>query len=270
VKHRAYLALTVAIALGAAPSRAAPTKAACAEAYQKGQEQRRDGELRAAASSFALCSDPACPSALRADCEPWRVQAEQSIPSLAIKVVGAAATVRLDGEPVVSGASIQVDPGAHVVRAEADGFETAELTLKVRAGERDVPVVLTLRAKPKGSPASPSASSSSSSSARPFPSSSLVFGVAGVAALGAFGFFGLRGDARKADLAACKPACDPARGDDVKRDYLFADASLGVGVLMLGLATYSFVTRPTASEARPPVALAVTTTGFALSLGGRF
>lgn len=266
---RRVFALVLTLSFATAPAvrgGAGPSKAACAEAYKTGQVQRRDGELRAAAKSFAVCADAACPTALRKDCEPWWKQAEASIPSILVQVSGAKATVRLDGEPIEPGKSIALDPGTHVVRAEAEGFEPAEATVKVRAGEHDVPVSLTLQPKPKAAEPTPTPAASS----RPMNGSTLAFGALGLLSIGAFTYFGLHGNAAKRDLESCKPACDPARVDDVKRDYVIANVSLGLGAVMLGIATYTFVTRPSVSDSAPQVGVAVLPGFASVSWTGRF
>lgn len=267
MSRRALVAVVTSslLAAPAARSDAGPTKAECAGAYKQGQVQRRDGELRAAAKSFAVCADPACPAALRKDCEPWRKQAEASIPSVVVQVSGTKATVRLDGEAIEPGVSIALDPGVHVVRAEAEGFEPAEATVKIRAGERDVPVPLTLKPKPKTAVAPAVAAPT-----RPLNGTTIAFGALGLASIGAFTYFGLHGDAAKKDLESCKPACDPARVDDVKRDYVIANVSLGLGVVMLGIATYTFVTRPSVQETAPQVGVAVLPGFASVSWSGRF
>lgn len=258
---------SVAISLASGPAFAAgPTKAQCAEAYKKGQIQRRDGELKAAAQSFAACAEAACPAALRKDCGPWQKQVEASMPSIVVRVKGAdQPTVRVDNEPATAGSAVQLDPGTHVVRAEADGFEPAEQTVKVRAGEHDVAVELVLVRKPPPAPPAPVAPP-----ARPIGGSTIAFAALGVVSLGAFGYFGYRGNGGKSDLEACRPACDPARVDDVRRDYLIANVSAGVGVLFLGIATYTFLTRPTATPPEPTVGFTALPGGGALTLDGRF
>lgn len=74
--------------------------------------------------------------------------------------------------------------------------------------------------------------------------SAVAFAVVSLVGFGAFAGFGLYGNSQKRSLETCKPACDPLRVDEVKRDYIIADVGLGVGVVFLGLATWSFVTRP--------------------------
>ncbi len=258
---------SVAISLASGPALAAgPTKAQCAESYKKGQVQRRDGELKAAAKSFAACAEAACPAALRKDCAPWQKQVQASMPSIVVRVKGAAQpTVRLDDEPVTTSGAIELDPGTHVVRAEADGFEPAEQTVKIRAGEHDIAVDLVLVPKQKPAPPPPIVPPT-----RPIGGPTIAFAALGVVSLGAFGYFGLRGMGRKSDLEACRPACDPARVDEVRRDYLLANVSAGVGALFLGIATYTFLTRPTATPSAPAVGLTVLPGGGALTLDGQF
>jgi hypothetical protein len=226
----------------------AQSKEACVAAYKGGQIHRKNGELLAARDDFEVCAQDACSAVLRKDCKPWLAQVEQAIPTIIVEAKDeaslaiAAPKVFFDGEPAkhhTPDGAFELDPGAHVVRVEAPGREPVERSVKLRAGEKSTSFAVTLApARPVAPP--PGAS-------RPIPGSTIAFGILGVAGLGAFAGFGLHGSALKSDLEACKPACAPARVDVVKRDYIIADVSLGLGVVFLGLATYTFVTRPAAA-----------------------
>lgn len=242
----AGLSILAALAAWSGGARA-QTKTECVAAYKEGQIQRKDGELLSARRSFEVCSSAACSPVLRRDCEPWLAQVKEAIPTLAVRATAAdgqplsSPRVLLDGAAaaIVAGSgALELDPGAHVIRVEADGFEPIEQSVKVRAGERSVPVDLVL------SPIRRPGSGDEPPPSRPVPASAIVFGALGLAGIGAFVGFGLWGNEQRARLEACKPACEPSRVDEVKRDYVIADASLGLGVASLGLATLFFFTRP--------------------------
>ena len=83
---------------------------------------------------------------------------EPRIPNLIIFVKGpASARVTLDGAPVSNallGVGRPVDPGRHLVRAEADGFAPVEATVNV-AEQKTEPVTLTLDHRVAGPPPPP-------------------------------------------------------------------------------------------------------------------
>lgn len=233
--------VTFAASCTLARGASAQTKAECVAAYKDGQLHRKNGELIEARASLRICSATACPDVLRRDCVPWLAQVSSSIPSLLVSVSGSdgraivAPNISLDAQAVTpsSDGSIETDPGAHLLHVEADGYQATAQAVKLRAGDRGTKILITLAPIPK--PVVPSS--------RPLPIAAIAFTAVGLAGVASFATFGLIGDAAKSGLEACKPACAPSRVDEVKRDYVIADVSLGVGAIFLGLATYSFLTR---------------------------
>lgn len=222
------------------------TKQACVAAYKEGQVHRKNGELLLARDDFAICADQTCPQVLRRDCAPWLAKVQASIPTIVVNVSSGSGKsisdfrMLLDGKAVEkagAGGEIEMDPGAHVVRVDAPGHQPVERSVKVRSGEKKT--VVDIELEPVVAAVAPVVVKS-----RPIPASAIAFTVVGLAGVGAFAGFGLHGNELKRDLESCKPACAPARVDEVKRDYIIADAALGVGVVFLGLATWSFLTRP--------------------------
>jgi hypothetical protein len=99
---------------------AAPTKEECVDANARGQVSRKQGALHAARTSFQTCSDSACPSVVRRDCETRLADVEKAIPSVSFDATEGGqkitnATVTADGAPFGStdGTSHEIDPGAH-------------------------------------------------------------------------------------------------------------------------------------------------------------
>jgi hypothetical protein len=258
---------SLALAGWLSPSLAhAQTKAECVAAYKEGQIHRKNGELLAARSSFQVCAATKCSAVLRRDCEPWLAQVTNEIPTLMVKPRGT------DGKPVAEprmfvdrhlptsradNGALELDPGAHLLRVEADGYMPAEQAVSVHAGEKNLNFELPLvPLKPEPPPPPPPPPAPPAPPTRPIPTLTLVFGAAGAASLGAFAGFGLVGASAKQDLEACKPACAPDQVDSVKRDYIVADVALGVGAAFIGLAVYTFLARPTVRAAQT-TALAV-------------
>ena len=71
--------------------------------------------------------------------------------------------------------------------------------------------------------------------------------VGGLGAVG-FAYFGI--SARSADLGldACSPHCEPGKVDAIKRDYVLANVSLGVGLVGALTASVLWLTRPSAER----------------------
>ncbi len=65
-----------------------------------------------------------------------------------------------------------------------------------------------------------------------------LLGGFGLASLGAYGMFTYWGKKDNDLLSRCAPDCSPASLDHIRKLYLVADISLGVGVVALGAATW--------------------------------
>lgn len=173
-------------------------------------------------------------------------------------------TVFVDGAPLGDaawGVALPVDPGPHVVRAEAPGKQAHEQTLHISAspGAREVVEIPALaEAGAAGSPA-PTGLSSAPVAMDVAPSSSQrtvgwIVGGAGVVSLGVGSYFGLRAFSRWDDRnAGCVGGCTEAAkvaGDEAKDAATLSTIGVGVGVLALGVATVLIVSAPD-SEERP-------------------
>ena len=223
--------------LALAPARGAlaqnPGRDACFDAYEQAQRTRLESRLRASREQLLICVRDACPASLRADCLRWLDEVDKSLPTVVLVARGpngdvANVRVLVDGEPLtdrLGGASIPMDPGTHVFRFVDATGKAVERNVVVREGERNQRVVATF----EGNEGAPD---------RAIPASAYVLG--GVGVLGATGFavFGLRGLAGKSDLDACKGHCASDEVDAVRRDFVIADVSLGIGILALGAAAY--------------------------------
>jgi len=142
------LGLGTAIFTANASSFAQPkseTKAACVTAYKEGQVHRKNGELLSARDDFKVCAQNVCPVVLRKDCGPWLQKVEESIPSIVVNPSSATgkplsdSRILVDGkavEPKSPDGTIEMDPGAHVVRVEATGHNAVDRSIKLRTGEK--------------------------------------------------------------------------------------------------------------------------------------
>ncbi|MGZ3478173.1 MAG: hypothetical protein ACXVCJ_26990, partial [Polyangiales bacterium] len=98
----------------------------------------------------------------------------------------------------------------------------------------------------------------------------LVFGGIGVVGLVGFVGFGLSAKSQASDLrSSCAPACAQSDVDGVKRKALFADVSLGIGLVAIGAATYFFIASSSDKDATK-VGFAPLPSGGAFSVAGHF
>jgi hypothetical protein len=195
-----------------------------------------------------------------------------------LKVDGKLRTSRLDGH------AISVDPGTHQVTFGTDDGIFASKELLVQAGERNRVVAVkwpvadaiarvgdgdgaSLTGVQGGDPTQSLTPSSQSAVYRTGAAERDVVGIrvekgeshrgstaltallagAGVAGLGGYALLVYWGRKDNNLLAQCKPSCSQGNTDHIRRLYLEADISLGVGVVALGTATWLLL-RPHSSE----------------------
>ena len=184
---------------------------------------------------------------VRAECDAALADIKAVIPTLRVAVVDGqghdvpGATLRLDDRSVlIDGSTLEVDPGAHELRASSGALSAR---LAVMALERDANrrVEIILQAPvPKTALLVPLPSARAT-----WP----VFALGGVAALGAgsFAYFALSGNADKKHLDECKPYCEPSDVRRVRTEYSAADISLGVSLVALLGAGYWLFSAPKAA-----------------------
>jgi hypothetical protein len=74
----------------------------------------------------------------------------------------------------------------------------------------------------------------------------------GLAGLGGYAVFTQWGRTDNAELAQCAPNCDEASVEHIRKLYVAADVSLGVGVVALGAAAWLFFSGVDAKDPPPP------------------
>jgi hypothetical protein len=262
--------VALALALAFAPgSAAAETKQECAAAYVAGQVARKEGRLRDARAKFAVCATSTCPATLQRDCGPWSAQLNQDIPTLAVTVTDAAdhelptARVSVDGAALPASGVVALDPGEHVVRAEASDVKPSEQCITLVVGERRQ---LSVRLGPALGPVV-------ASSPRGTPVAPIVLGTLGLVGIGVFAGLGSAGNAKKSslDAIACKPHCSSSDVSAVKSLYVGADVALGVGLAAIaaaGVALIVHFTSPSTAPSESKVGIVATPGGA--GLGVRF
>lgn len=238
----------VAMGLGSIDARAADQVDACIDAHTAGQVDEQDGALRRAHRRYITCSQSACPAIVQKECAALLERLNASIPRFVVRAMqnGRETTrvrVSLDGEdvePTLTGRAILADPGERNVSVDFGELGTAQRRVVFRQGE---PMqVLTFEAPPSRDRV-PDAGPEGARRSSVVP---LVLSGVALVAFGSFTYFGLHGLDAESDLERrCGPPCTREDLAPVRRDYLVADISLGVGVVAAGIATWLFL--------RPPV-----------------
>lgn len=225
----------------------------CIAAVDRAQAARRQSALRDARASFLECARDACPARIRADCIHSVEDIDARLPRVSVRATSAAgadldATLTIDGARETE-RSLPLDPGPHVLRAEAPGFLPLEQRISLVEGERRV-VTMTLAPIARAPADVPIVSLVPPPSAPPERRggpAALTLGVAGlgVLALGSFATFALIGRSQASDLEnGCgkTSTCDPADVDAARNKYLVADVSLTVGIAALAAAAILWLT----------------------------
>jgi hypothetical protein len=220
----------------------------CVQAYESGQRLKKSGELVEAASRFAFCANEICPSLMREDCATRLSEVKEATPaiSLSVEFVGEPAPVRasVDGHArawASDSPNLIVNPGRHELRVEADGFPSQTLSLLLGEGERIVRV--TVRFDRKSSPESnaelkPEAEAKHIAkppqAPRSTPTAAIIVTSSSLIGAGGFVYFGVMARHQESELEGrCAPSCTKDEVSDVKRTYLLANLSLGLGVASL-------------------------------------
>lgn len=253
------LAVVAALLMGGAREAQADDPAGvCADAAERGQELRNAHKLVEARPQFVICAQRECPSVVRGSCTEWLAELDRRAPSVVADVKDdeghdiAGVTVSLDGAPLhdgITSSAVAVNPGGHIMRYAAPGYEPVEESVVLREGEplRVLKATLRRSGSPVAKPAKPAALPP-----RPFPIVPVLLGGASLVALSIFAYSGLTGAADYRSLEKdCGPRCSTRQIDGVRSMFLVADVELVVGIVTGGAAVgYWLFDRP-ASPGKP-------------------
>ncbi len=261
--------LTLACCLRDGQARA-DDKRVCIQASEQGQQLRDSGKYTQARAAFTQCARDACPAIVHRDCTRWLSDLAQLWPSV---VFGAKdpsgndktdVTVSADGKPIAStldGKPVQIDPGEHVFRFEAQGFAPVERTVLVRAGEKSRQVVAQLgdtRGAGAVAKATTPPPTTGTKPDAPIPTSVWVFGGLSLVAFGTEAFFGITGLNDRSSLesqpCAKTATCNPDDVTSIRTKFTAADIAMGVGIVSAGLAAYLYFARGSAAPSEPSTA----------------
>jgi len=252
------IAVALASISASVPARA-DAKADCAAAYESSQEQRAQGKLRDARKNLVTCSQSVCPAFIKKDCGKWLSEVESALPSVVFsaKANGEDVTdvkVTLGDEVLaegLDGRAVEMDPGTHSFVFESAKHGRKELKFVVKEGQKAQSVEIELTPAPSaaavttGDGAEPTGGAISTDEASGRKTIAYVLAGVGAVGLGGFAFFGLSGKSDQDGLeCADTKTCSDEDLDPIKKKYLYADISLGVGVVSLGVATYLLLTKP--------------------------
>jgi hypothetical protein len=300
---------------GQGKTHAAKDVRACAAAYKNAQELERAGHLQKASAALVICARAACGDFIRHECTVRHGQLDAEMPSVVPLASDAAGVpvvdvqVAMDGQPLTArldGRAIPVDPGLHEFTFRLPGGIVVTEKIVVAQGQRNRALVIAPPETPLASaPAAPTAqvpvvaaapaapvapvpavvevAGSQVQIAEPPPRHSVVapvlIGLAGAAGLGGYGVLTYWGRRDNDRLGQCSPDCAPASVQHIRRLYLAADVSLGVGLVALATTTW-LALRPDAPPertargapalARTQLQLSPTSSGGWASIAGRF
>lgn len=234
-------------------------KAACLAAHEEATSLLTQKKPHAAHDKFVACARAECPTVVRKECGEQLALVEKDAPTVALEARDeagmdtTAVKVTMDGDAIadrLTGSAIDVEPGEHVFRFERADAKSIEMRVLVVEGEKNRKVVAdfaTLVPKPppggEGAPAVPR-------EPKKIPLFAYVAGGVGIVGLGGFAFFALTGKSAEKGLASsCNPNCTNDQLSPVKRDYLFADISLAVGVV--AVVTAAILAWPALTDSAP-------------------
>ncbi len=225
----------------------------CIAAHASAQELVDSGKLLEARKKFESCATSGCPKVIQRDCKVLGTAVEKSMPTLNLTAVDhngqaiAGFGLEVDGVALPLDASHQplsLDPGNHRIKVIVSGRQAADVLVTVRKQEKNQSAVIQLAA--------------------PDPAASKVrtagYVLAGVGAVGLLSFvgFGISGyvDQGKLEDNSGHTALgnDYGLADRMRRKYVIADMSLGIGLVSLGAATYLLLVTRDSTEHALPVA----------------
>jgi len=266
---------------GEAANASLPSRNECMAAHHNAQELKQKDMLVEAQQQLVTCSSASCPGAIITDCGNWITDLEQRTPSmvLEVKIDGKPADeakVFVDQKPVTDWShAITVNPGRHVVRAEAPSFEPSEQTILLPEGQRMRLVSIEFKSPLPAAPApkpQPLAPDTTTPANRPTPVVVYPLLGLGIAGLASFGAFALVGKSKQSDLEnTCQGHCTDDDLSSMKTSYLIADISGAVGVVSLIAAAAVYFSRPVEkSAAAPSLSIAVGPVGPTANPGRSF
>ncbi len=293
-----FMAVVAASLVAARAPSARADDMACIAAAEHELAVRKEQKLRDALKELAVCAAPACPAAVRNECNRRLVELNAALPTVVLSATDgtgndmSAVTVTIDGAPLAAaldGRAVAVDPGNHVFRFEAAGKTAVEKTVIVGEGVKDRHIEVAFA--PASGAAVVAPVPSPSASAHPLPPSSDTgrgggvrtagwvvgsVGLAGGIAAGVFGGLAIAGasNAKSECLLNCSANTNPAARADMQTASTYATVStagfIAGGALLAGGVVMILVGGPKPSGSALLVHPAIAANGGGVAVTGGF
>src|SRR6201992_2076638 len=85
-------------------------KAQCASAYEKSQELRAAGSLKAAHDMLVVCAQDFCPGFVQSDCAQWLTEVQRDLPTIVVVAKDKAGEHTPGGGRVLGGDEVRRQP----------------------------------------------------------------------------------------------------------------------------------------------------------------
>lgn len=265
------------------PAPTAPSASECSDALAAAKVLRSVAQLVEAREETKICSNPACPVDTLDECVRSATELDSMIPSVAFDVrLGGQqitdASVFADGRPIrrwKKGTALPLNPGEHVFHFDLP--QHAPITQKVTLGAGERYRMIHADFVTVSAPATPGVETPSPPPPTPprvvqvhfeRPVPTIVYPLLGVGTLGVLAFTGLGvvGQLEQRNLEkSCAPRCTDEDKSSMRKLYLMADLSLGIGVVALIGASVLYLGRPESTSA-PRVGVTLLPGGGAATL----
>jgi hypothetical protein len=230
-------------------------KAQCAAAYEKSQELRAAGSLKAAHDALVVCAQDFCPAFVQTDCAQWLTEVQRELPTIVVVAKDkagedtSAVTVSMDGAELMKtldGKAVIIDPGPHTFHFELEGADPIEQQVVIRQGQKDRVIAVSFAPAGADAPSespyanakaqAPADSGKASNGPGPLRPYAYIAGGVGLASIIGFAVVGAIGKADENALrdSGCSPNCSKDETDAIKTKYIVADVLLGVGIAGIG------------------------------------
>jgi hypothetical protein len=223
----------------------------CASAFASSQRLMRAGNLIEARAKLIQCGGLECPAAMHPDCEQWLSSVEASIATIVFEVSSAegrpASDVRIavdgGGSIALDGRAVSFNPGPHDITFEAAGFSPTTKHIVVSEGEklrretvRLAPLLVAQQRSGRASPTRVAPTIAPTIDGEPQSRATrltvpVILAASGAALAGASAiYFGLKARSDDRNLDGCAPSssCSREATDQVRREYLWTNISIGL------------------------------------------
>lgn len=232
---------------GATPSQLAQASTpaeACVLAHERAIAQLDEAQLLEADESLRACIKPACPAIVRDECAAERHALKERLPTVVLVAKDAGGDDLTNVRVTVNGEPLLDSLGSQAVRMNPGEYEFAFLGPDGQRGQREVVLregELRRRVQVEfGQLARTGEVALEAPRTSRWTTPFVVSAAASAAGLASFAYFGLSG----IHTERCAPQCTETELSTLRRQYLAADISLGVGVAGAAAATLFWLYPP--------------------------